>query len=336
MIKRNIVFLIAISLIINACSNDRRADVVISGIDVQVNINRLDKDIFAVDLGNVSKSSKDLIDKYDAFFELYNSLIIKLGNPHSENYPELLRGFVTDYTMNKVYSKTMEMYPDLNSIEDELEDAFKRFKYYFPERTIPAFYSYIGGFNQSIVIADSILAIGLDKYLGSDCVFYDRLGTPEYLQQNMTSKMISVDAMKSWILTEFAYNDSIDNVVNNIVYQGKIQYTLKAMFPAKQDSLLFGFKGEELRWCIQNENQMWNYLIDQKLLFSTDYMLINQFINPAPFTSGFPNESPGRACVWLGEKIIVAYMNRNPNISIQDLMLDDNYQKILSESRYEP
>jgi hypothetical protein len=336
MIRKNLVFIIVISLIINACSSEQRTNIDVTDIDVQVNIKRLDKDIFEIDLGDVEKSSGDLIEKYDAFFDLYNSLIVKLGNPCNENYSDLLIGFVTDYTMNKVYAKTLEKYPDLSLIEDDLEDAFKRFKYYFPEITIPTFYSYIGGFNQSIVVADSILAIGLDKYLGADCVFYDRLGTPEYLQQNMTSKMISIDAMKAWILTEFVYNDSIDNVVNNMVYHGKIQYALRILFPTKADSLLFGFNGEELRWCIKNENQMWNYLIDQKLLFSTDYMLINQLINPAPFTSGFPNESPGRACVWLGEKIVSAYMKKNSNISLKDLMLDTNYQKILSESRYEP
>ena len=142
--------------------------------------------------------------------------------------------------------------------------------------------------------------------------------------------------MKAWVLTEFEYNDSIDNVVNNMIYHGKIQYLLNAIYPQMSDSLKFGFSGEQLRWCIQNEKQMWDYLIDQKLLFSTDYMLINKLINPAPFTAGFPRKSPGRASVWLGWKIVDAYMQRNDEVSLYDLMKDDDYQHILSESRYEP
>ena len=336
MIKNILISLAVIALLITSCTkrDDRKIDV--SEIEVKIEIKRLDKDIFEIDLGNVPQAVSDLINKYGEFFELYNARVINLGNPYSSSYSETLTGFVTDYTMNKVYKKTMEVFPDLNILESELEDAFKRYKYYLPERNAPAFYTYIGGFNQSIVVSDSILGIGIDKYLGSDCVFYDRLGIANYLQYNMIPEMISLDAVKAWTLTEFPYNDSVDNAINNIIYHGKIQYFLDVMFPEKADSLKCGFSGEEIRWCINNEKEMWDYLIDQKLLFSTDYMLINKLVNPAPFTSGFPNESPGRATVWLGWNIVDAYMKRQTDISVKDLMLENDYQKILSESRYEP
>jgi hypothetical protein len=336
MIKKEFIFVVLISIILASCNTRNRVNIDLSDINVDAEIKRLDQDVFQIDLDSTQEDVNVLVNNYREFFELYNSMIIKLGNPYSKSYPELLKGFVTDYTMNKIYTKTTEVYPNLNDLETELEEAFKRFKYYFPEKKIPAFYTYIGGFNQSIVVTDSMLGIGLDKYLGSNCIFYKRLGIANYLQQNMIPEMISIDAVKSWTLTEFDYNDSIDNVVNNMIYQGKIQYFLNATFPNKADSLKFGFSGDDVRWCIKNEKQMWNYLIDQKLLFSTDYMVINKLINPAPFTTGFPNESPGRASVWLGEKIVSAYMNRFPNLTIKELMLDDNYQNILSESRYEP
>ena len=108
------------------------------------------------------------------------------------------------------------------------------------------------------------------------------------------------------------------------------------MFPNSSDSLKIGFTSDQMLWCIKNEKQMWNYLIEKKLLFSTDYMTINKHINPAPFTSGYPKESPGRASIWLGWKIVDAYMERNSDLTLKNLMLDDDYQKILSESRYEP
>ena len=77
-------------------------------------------------------------------------------------------------------------------------------------------------------------------------------------------------------------------------------------------------------------------MIEKKLLFETNYLTINKFVNPAPFTSGFPKNSPGQAVLWLGREIIYAYMKRNPEISLSELMMNDNYQRILSESRYEP
>ena len=336
MIKNKLILIAVIALLITSCTKRDSRKINVSEIDVNIEIKRLDKDIFEIDLGSVPQAVSDLINKYGEFFELYNVRVINLGNPYSNTYPEILTGFVTDYTMNKVYKKTMEVFPELNTFESELEDAFSRYKYYFPEKNIPAIYTYIGGFNQSIVVSDSILGIGIDKYLGSDCVFYDQLGIANYLQYNMIPEMISLDAVKAWTLTEFPYNDSVDNAVNNIIYHGKIQYFLDVMFPKTADSLKCGFSGEEIRWCINNEKQMWDYLIDQKILFSTDYMLINKLVNSAPFTSGFPNESPGRATVWLGWNIVDAYMKRQADVSIKNLMLENDYQKILTESHYKP
>jgi gliding motility-associated lipoprotein GldB len=324
------------ALIAGSCVQKDQFDIDTSDIEVNIEIQRLDKDLFELDPAKIEEETEYLINKYGEFFELYNGRIINLGSPYKKEFPELLTGFVTDYTMNKVYQETKQVFPDLEPIEKEIEDGFKRYKYYFPEKLIPAVYSYIGGFNQSIVVADSIIGIGLDKYLGVECEFYNRLQTPNYLKQNMRPELIPVDVIKSWAITEFVYNDSMDNLVNNMIYHGKIQYLLDAVYPNIPDTLKFGFTGEQMRWCIANENQMWNYLIEEKLLFSTDYMLINKHINPAPFTSGYPNESPGRASVWLGWKIVQKYMQRNNDLTVHDLMFNNNYQEILSSSRYEP
>jgi gliding motility-associated lipoprotein GldB len=336
MIKKGITYLIIFLSILTACKRKDKFDITTSKINLELKIKRLDKDIFEIDPGNVAEELPALIENYGEFYELYSMRIINLGNPYQEDYPEILAGFVTDYTMNKVFEKTMNVFPTVKNIETSLQKAFKRYKFYFPDRIVPQVYTYIGGFNQSMVVSDSILGIGVDKYLGKECEFYDRLGIANYLQKNMNPENIPTDAVKAWALTEFLYNDSIDNLVNNMIYQGKIQYFLDAMFPKVADTLKMGFTSDQMRWCIKNEKQMWNYLIENKLLFTTDYMTINQHINPAPFTSGYPNDSPGRASVWLGWQIVKEYMRRNSGITLNELMLNDDYQAILSESRYEP
>ena len=80
---------------------------------------------------------------------------------------------------------------------------------------------------------------------------------------------------------------------------------------------------------------MWTFLVERKMLFSTDYMTINKLINPTPFTALFTNESPGRAAVWLGYKIIESYMKNN-DVSIPQLIADENYQGILERSKFNP
>ncbi|MEE4198760.1 MAG: hypothetical protein V2I54_14065 [Bacteroidales bacterium] len=323
-------------LIISGCSQKNKFDVELEDIEVAIEVKRLDKELFELDPGTIEQQVPDLIQKYGEFLELYSHNVISIGSPYSKAYPDYLAGFITDYTMYQVHEKVMEKFPDVEFMEEELTRAFKYYQYYFPERLVPAVYTFQGGFNQSIVVADSILAIGTDKYLGPEVDFYDRLGISRYLQRNMIPEKIPSDALRAWAMTEFVYNDSIDNLVNNMIYQGKLQYFLDAMFPFTEDSLKFGFTSSQLEWCQKNEKPMWDNLVEQKLLFSTDYMTITNYIKPAPFTTGFPRQSPGRAVVWLGWKIVHRYMERHPEVTLKELMLNDHYQEILTGSRYEP
>jgi len=336
MIKRNLLYFGLIVLSLNACTKNDKANIDVSDIQLSIEIKRLDKDLFEIDPGNTEVELETIIKEYGEFFEIYNFRVINLSSQYNINYPEYLNGFITDYTMNSLYVKTSEVFPDLTELSDQMTEAFKYFKYYFPKKVVPEVFTYIGGFNQSIVVADSILAIGIDKYLGSDCEFYDRLGIANYLQLSMNPENIPADAMRAWAITEFEYDNSIDNLVNNIIHHGKILYFLDAVLPEYNDTLKIGFTDEEMKWCESNDKQMWDYLIDNKLLFSTDYKVINQHISPAPFTPGYPTDSPGRASVWLGWQIVRAYMQRNPKVTVSDLMYDSDYQKILSQSRYEP
>jgi hypothetical protein len=81
---------------------------------------------------------------------------------------------------------------------------------------------------------------------------------------------------------------------------------------------------------------MWTHLIENKLLFTTNTLEINKFVNDAPFTSGFPQESPGRAAVWIGYRIVESLMQRNEQITLEDLMGFRDYQKVLNMARYKP
>ena len=76
--------------------------------------------------------------------------------------------------------------------------------------------------------------------------------------------------------------------------------------------------------------------IENKMLFSTDSFFIGKMVNSAPFSSGFPQESPGRTAVWIGYRIIQSFIRSNPDITLPMLMKIDNYQQILNKSKYQP
>jgi hypothetical protein len=81
---------------------------------------------------------------------------------------------------------------------------------------------------------------------------------------------------------------------------------------------------------------MWQFLVEHNLLFSSEQLTKRKLTGEAPFTSYFSKESPGRAAVWLGFRIIESYMMNNNNTSLADIMKDTDIQGILEKARYNP
>jgi hypothetical protein len=308
----------------------------ISGIEMGLNIGRFEHDLFELDFDSIPASVPLLYERYGEFFDLFNYRIINIGGARQPTYPDYLKSFLTDYLNHQVYRETLEVFPDLAELESVLGDAFKRYSVHFPGMVIPVVYTFISRFNQSIVTAEGILAIGLDNYLGTECEFYSRLGRHRYQVLNMHPRKIPSDCMMGWGMTEFEYSDSVDNVLSNMIYQGKMAYFTKWMLPAEPDSLIMGFTAGQMKFCRNNEARMWEYLVENKMLFETDRMTVMKFTGEGPFTRDFTPESPARAAVWLGWRIVEGYMRRNPEITLSELMAEHDYQKILTLSKYNP
>ncbi len=308
----------------------------ISNINVKISIKRLDRDLFKVTPQNQDTSIKELRNDYGEFFTIYNENIISLGNPSDPQYPAYLQAFLTD-SMRKASRKTTDsVFNSLNWLENKLQTAFRYYKYYFPQKDIPQIYTMISGFNQSIVTIPGAVGISLDNYLGTKCPYYMMLRLPEYKRMNMYPGKIPTDVLYAWGLSEFLKNDNKDNLLSEMVYQGKLMYFLDCMFPDDQDYLKIGYEPDKIEWCKSHENSMWTYLIENRLLYNDDRMNIRRFTGPAPFTSSFTQQSPGRTGIWIGWQIVRHYMKKNPQIGLAELMKENDSQKILNQSGYSP
>ncbi len=327
--------LVSVALITISCHrNPLKIDV--SGIDLNFEIKRLDRELFTVTTDNAKVRIPELRKEYGKFFDAYNEDIIALGNPSDSLYPTYLSSFLSDSIRVLSRLKIDSVFKDMSGIRKKLEDGFKHYRYYFPHKTVPQIITILSGFNQSVALNNEAIGISLDNYLGTDCPFYKMLGTAQYKRENMHSAKIPFDVLYSWAISEFEFDESKAYLISHMVYYGKILYFLDAMFPDEPDHLKIGYQPEKLEWCIKNEPGMWTYLIEHKLLFNTERMNIVRFIGPAPFTSTFTNESPGRTGIWIGWQIVKQYMKKNRGITLPELMSDNDYQGILNKSGYSP
>ncbi len=332
---KKILFLPLFVLMMFTCSRTSR-NVSVSDIDVQLSIKRFDKELFEADPSRIGDLIPVLKEKYGRFFLIFNYRIAGLGPDENPEYPEILKAFVTNYLNYKIYQRTTEVFPDISFVETELENAFKHYKYYFPEMQIPEIITYVSDISLSVISDSLLLGIGLDKYLGTDEPLYRQLGVYNYLVRGMYKERITADCMRLWAITEFPFNDSVNNLVNHMIYEGMVMYFVDRMIPDKPDTLKWDFSSGQMDFCRNNEKMMWAYLVEQKLLFNSDRFTIDKYVREGPFTKDFSTESPARAAVWLGFRIVTSYMDRHKGLSLGKLMGERDYQKILNESYYNP
>jgi hypothetical protein len=330
-------------LLISLCFASCRKNpyrVSISSIKADIEIKRLEKDLFTMNPEEITVRLPELKKKYGTLLQLF-SYAINTGDVNDPSFGDFLARFCTDKQNNDVFKLTMKLYPELTSVERNLEDAFRHYKYYFPDKVLPEVFSCITGFNASIITmsGEPALGIGLDKYLGADCEYYPGMGIYTYLSARMKPEYIVPDCMYGWgsSLWDFtSMNYSADNVLAEMIHEGKLRYFVRRMLPEAKDEIIFGFTPEQMKFCRNNEGQMWQYLVENDLFFKTDQFTIRKLVGDAPFTSYFTNESPGRAAVWLGFRIIESYMNKNKGTSLESIMKDINVQEILEKARYNP
>jgi len=331
--NKPVVILFFIVLALASCqSSDKPENVP----QVQVKTYPFYKDLFELKVDSIPQDIPMMIQKYSPFFELFGSNVIHIGFPEEQRFGTLLQQFVSDFHMRTVYNEIKKQFPNTNDIDEQLSKAFSYYKYYLPDKTIPQIYYYHGGFNQSVITTDSMIGIGLDKYLGENYPYYEKLGLPDYQRKKMRHEYIALDAMRYFLSGIFPYNSETDDVISHMIYEGKIQYLLSKFFPDTDDSLKFGFSGNQVTWCEKSERSIWQYLIDKKKLFSTDLMDIKRYTNDGPFTTTFPKESPPRAAVWLGYRIVSKYAKKHKELKLSDIMSIKDAQKIVQESEYNP
>jgi hypothetical protein len=333
---RIVFLLLIVSALISCKKNHYKVNT--SSINVKIEIKRLEKDLFTLNPNEIAANIPSFRQKYKGFLQLF-SYVINTGDINDSSFADFLVRFCTDKQNNDVFALTMKLYPDVKRIEEELQSAFRHYLYYFPDRSVPAVFTCISGFNNSIITGDSVLGIGLDRYLGADCEYYPMLEIYKYLAARMTPENIVPDCMYGWGASEWDFSTikyPVDNALTEMIHNGKLKYFEKCMLPDAADEIIFGFTALQMKFCRNNESQMWQYLIENDLLFSSDQFIIRKLTGEAPFTSYFTNESPGRAGIWLGFRIVESYMMKNPGIKIEELMTDTDIQGILEKAKYNP
>lgn len=330
--SRKIFSIILIALLFFACTRNtqNRLNIDVSQIKIaDFQIHSYGKDLFEINRSDFDNQLAKLALKYPYFLEGVDT---NLANKQQ------LLNYISDPKLIELNHQVQLNFPDKTSIEEELELAFKHYKFYFPNHSIPETYFYISGFHfeQAILISKEAMVIGLDLYLGPDLKLYQQFGIPKYKLARMQSSYISIDCMNELAYQHIRQDQPEKTFLGEMIQHGKRLYFIDAMLPDKAKHFKIGYSPEQYAWSLKNESKIWGTFIEQELLFSSDYERIRKFITDGPFTLSFSREAPALLGAWIGWRIVKSYMENNPEISLSQLLQLDDAKLILKNSGYKP
>jgi hypothetical protein len=299
---------------------------------------RFDLDLYGLSEKKLEASDWEQLEKsYPRFLPLYTQGVMRFGAVNSPEALGQLNDFTKDADIATLLNEVAQAYPDgsLQAEKSQLDQAFSSFAYFFPERRVPAVYTFVSALTYHTVVDDSLLGIGLDMYLGKDYPVYPQAGIPKYKFKHFEQDYLVADAMRAWLVSEFPLVGG-GNLLEQMIYHGKIAYLLNAFLPELPEHLLLTYTQQEYDWCISNEADIWFHFVDMNLLHNRENHQLRKYLGEAPFIAGFPEGSPGRVGQWLGYQIVKDFMAQNPKMSLPDLMKLDQADLILQESNYKP
>lgn len=332
--SRYIIYLFISLIVWQGCSPDKSAPD-ISDIDINPNVVRFEKVLFASDTSNMGAEIQQILAEYPTFAEVYLYQII--GEPRTDEQVVInTRTFVTDTFIQDLYNESLARFDDFTAYEEALKESLKYFKYYFPEKTTPDIYTCITGFEVgSFTVGDPILGISLDFFLGPDYTDYPLTLFPNYIQESMQPAYL-VSKSLSALITNYHGEGSGTRLLDFMIHHGIRLYIKSKLMPEAPEAIVHEFTEDQMGWLRANESQIWAYMLEEDILYSVDYRSFQKLVTPSPNVPGMPPEAPGRVGDWIGFRIVEAYMDRNPDMELRDLLTSPDPQKIMTGSRYKP
>jgi gliding motility-associated lipoprotein GldB len=331
-------FLICVFLL--SCKRKDKIDV--SGTDLNVRIERFDHDFDALKNSNFTTKVQQLQQHYGPFYADFIERILNAGTTRDTAYFANLRRVFAAKSYADLKHEVDSVYPNLDKQEAELTDAFKHIKYYYPQKVLPHVYAYFSGFQAQSSIGNHYFAIGLDLFLGANSKFYPALieTFPHYISRRFTPDNLVPRVIESLAREEMfeEQTDDDETLLSRMVYNGKIMYFMDQILPDVPDSTKIGYTKQQLKWCNDNQANIWGYFLEDNLLYESDYDKIQKYLTEAPFTPGLgdKNNSAPKLAVWTGWQLVKQYMDKNPKVTLQQLMSERDEQKILNQSKYHP
>lgn len=344
--KRFIICIIGLLGLFACTGNKKIPDV--ANIHVNLEVLRFEQDFFALDTNNVTDGLMQLQQKYPVFLPDFIQHILGLSPTGDEVKSDAaIKMFLRDYRVVK--DTASGLFSNFFAIEEEVKSGLRFTKYYFPNyRTPEKLITFIGPLDAIFetglgktgdVITQNALAVGLQLHLGKHASLYQSPVAqslfPRYVSRKFEPAYIAVNCMKNIIDDIYPPQPTNKTLLDITIDKGKRMYLLDLLLPNSADSLKIGYTAKQLEGCYANEGLIWSFLIQNNLLYNSDPLRIQSYVEEGPLTQELGEGSPGNISTFVGWQIVKKYMESFPDTAIETLLQLDA-PEILQASKYKP
>ena len=305
------------------------------------------KDVYA---SMQSLSSKELdtaayralLKEYGLFFNYYTQEVLGLWTPSDS---------LTAGRLNFFNKRNRFVYERINGAKNALElqtrdlgkilAAWSRF---FPADSLPVIYRYYSQFSNYFTLAAPVehgkvaLGYSVEMFLGDTFIGYKSLELPKWYGRFTKPEMVPPMLAMAYLNYLFDSSNTRANMLGEMIYYGKLLYVTSTLASWIEPHIIAGLAKDEWQWCLEEEANIWKHYLDAQVLYSSNRMEYSRYFIEGNETkgSGIPEHCPPMIGRWSGYRIVEAFMKQNKNMSLRDLMLLNDAERILRESAYKP
>ncbi len=273
---------------------------------------------------------KEEMQRLSAQFPLY------LDGADWENDLNLLRirNFIEDPLLREIFKKIEHQYADSAMFNHRIATLFERIRNYFPDFENPTVYTYISYFDfmNRILYMDSALSLAIDLYVDGNGKEMDELGIPRYISRKLNAAYLEPDLTRVLVSALLPKSEKA-SLLDHIVFEGKVLYLMEQILSKTETRLLLGYDEMQMIWCKAHESEVWQYIVQQNLLFETNPLKFRYFVEDGPFNPLLEG-APARLCQYIGLRMVRAYMKKTGNTPQQ--LLQTTPRQVLRLSAYRP
>lgn len=280
------------------------------------------------------------------FFATYLFLPPQLQQPSRQRdslMTTLLGQALRDTALFQLLDTVRKIFPYEESLADRISAPLKRLQILFPGIQLPRFTAHVNGYpiqgdwNQVDQVASypGVISFGLHYFMGQDWPMYPA-GIYGYQRRRLTPDLMDV-ALVNTIAEEFVSPVSPTaqvTLLDYVVRAGIKQVFLHQLLPYTPDSVLLSYTASQMDWATIYESA--NYKLLKPSLFETGQKFERDYISDKAFTSELAQESAPRLGEFIGWKMVSAYVEKHPEVSLEELCETTDYEMIMRESRYKP